>query len=170
MEHEGTCGDSIEFHRTRQKFVLVKSSQSFTTKRSVPPRNSGWNPKFCHFGAPVRVHAFSWWTSVRHFTFGLMNGGYIELVIGIINQRSHHWGGAPPCAILGGVPSHFLVRSSLDLPILVVPTAVQAAVQCSIPNSWLPAAVNNALMSCSKMDFRKSFNEMPSPFFGERND
>ena len=30
-----------------------------------------------------------------YFTFGLMNGGYIELVIGIINQFIT--GGAPPC-------------------------------------------------------------------------
>ena len=33
-----------------------------------------------------------------YFTFGLMNGGYIELVfMGFINQRSHHWGEKPPC-------------------------------------------------------------------------
>ena len=30
---------------------------------------------------------------ISTISLGLMNGGYIELVIGIINQRSHHWGG-----------------------------------------------------------------------------
>ena len=37
--------------------------------------------------------------NISTITFGLMNGGYIELVFrGIINQRSHHWG-APPCRL-----------------------------------------------------------------------
>ena len=34
--------------------------------------------------------------NISTISLGLMNGGYIELVIGIISQRSHHWG-APPC-------------------------------------------------------------------------
>ena len=31
--------------------------------------------------------------NISAISLGLMNGGYIYIVIGIINQRSHHWGG-----------------------------------------------------------------------------
>ena len=40
-------------------------------------------------GAPVR----SLNVGEHKYYFTRVYGGYIELVIGIINQRSHHWGG-----------------------------------------------------------------------------
>ena len=55
--------------------------------------------RYLQGGAPVRERVQLVYNKYN-LTFGLMNGGYIELVfMGIRNPRSHNWRGAPPCTI-----------------------------------------------------------------------
>ena len=67
---------------------LVEPTMWLMTQKlsKVATSNSNVTTRWC----PSSL-AFSWVIST--ISLGLMNGGYIELVIGIINQRSHHWGG-----------------------------------------------------------------------------